>query len=537
MGLRDYLPTVQIDGQKLKLSALAGLEAARLPTLVAFLALLPRLIGLGTRPFWLDEVFTLQRASLKPAALVQNSFYNHHMPSFFLLLSPFTGLQHPQFWLRFPSAVFGALSVMLVFMIGSRIAGRMAGIIAALIIGLSPAALAFSQEARSYTLEMCLILVALYGITRLALDLPAASLRLGAPGARAGWAAYIIGSIAALDVLGDSLPWLIAANIIGGLLLLQSQSRWRLLANFAIADVIIAFCCAPFYVAMLMHQSTGFIESTEWIPPLNLSRLWYDFGSVYFMRVADAVTFHFMAVPTPRVLVWLIDAGLAGAVVAAAWSLRRRPAMLVVLGVSLFFLPLSFTLVSLWHPVMLPRYILWSAAPFAILAGIGASALLDFFSLRLRVAAVSLAAVLLLTNMAPYYHVETKPRWDIAAKILAQDVAPGDVVYLYDSGALPILRVYLPPGSKTVVLDDAKGGLAHAEQAILQGKRVWAVYGHAGQSGQRQALAKFFDGAQALGRPKIVQVAGYRIIIALYGPRNSGTQSALALTSPQTPFR
>src|SRR5271163_256181 len=98
------------------------------PFLVFVLALLPRLIDLGTRPFWLDEVFTLQRASLPPWALVQDSFLNHHMPSFFLLLSPLTALGAPQFWLRFPSAVFGALSVMLVFLITRRIAGRRAGV-------------------------------------------------------------------------------------------------------------------------------------------------------------------------------------------------------------------------------------------------------------------------------------------------------------------------------------------------------------------------------------------------------------------------
>jgi len=495
---------------------MSWLKSARLPALVAFLALVPRLIDLGARPFWLDEVFTLQRASLAPAALVQDSFINHHMPSFFLLLSPLVPLGDPQFWLRLPSAVFGALSVMLVFMIASRIAGRTAGIIAALIIGLSPVALAFSQEARSYTLEMCLILVALYGVTRLALDVPAACGRLWAAPARAGWAAFILGSAAALDVLGDGLPWLVTANIIGLALLPHAPNRRALLRNFALADLIIALACAPFYALMTRYQGQGYIQSIMWIPPLDLSRLWYNLGSVYFMRVADSVTFRFMDVPTPAALVWLIDAGLSAAVLIAAWALRRRPAMLAVLGISFIFLPLMFTVISIWRPILLPRYILWSAAPFAILAGIGGERLLAFFSPRSRMVVVGAAAVLLLTNMAPYYHAETKPRWDIAAHLLAQDVALGDVVYLYDTGALPILRVYLPPGTQTVVLNDSAGDLDHARQALSQGKRVWAVYGHAGQSGEPKALTHFFARNQALGAPKMVQIAGNRIVIALY---------------------
>ena len=506
----------------------------RWPLLVFIVALLPRLIRLGARPFWLDEVFTLQRASLAPAALVHDSFLNHHMPSFFLMLSPLIALGDPQFWLRLPSAMFGALAVVLVYLIANRIAGRTAGIVAALILGLSPTALAFSQEARSYTLEMALILVALYGITQLALDIPAASQPLRARRVWPAWGAFILGSAAALDVLGDGLPWLITANVIGAALVLQSPARKQLLKNFVIADLIIGVCSAPFYALMLFCQGSGFINSVMWIPPLDVSRVWYDFGSVYFMHVADSVTFHFMHVPTPKALIWLIEAVLVLAVGAAAWVLRRRPAMLAVLGISFTFLPLMFTVISIWRPILLPRYILWSAAPFAILAGIGASALLEFFKPRLRLALVSSAAALLLANMAPYYHAETKPRWDIAAKMLAQEVEPGDVVYLYDTGALPILRVYLPPGSDTTVLSDSDGDLNHAVQAVHQGKRVWTVFGHAGQSGGTKELAKFDARTKILGTPKQVQVAGKRIFIALYDPQNTVVSCAQTSSSPNS---
>ncbi len=502
------------------------LRDMRWPFAVFVLALLPRLSGLGSRPFWLDEAFTFQRASLAPAALVQDSFVNHHMPSFFLMLSPLVGLGDPQYWLRLPSAVFGALAVMLVYLIACRVGGRTAGIVAALIIGLSPTALAFSQEARSYTLEMFLILVALYGITRLAMDISAASKPIRWNAAGGFWAAFILGSAAALDVLGDGLPWLVVANIIGAALLVQSPNRWQLARNFLLADFIVALLCGPFYYLMTLHQGQGYIQSVMWIPPLNISRLWYNLGSVYFMRVADSVTFRFMQVPTPHALVWLIDAALVMAVGGAAWVLRRRPALLAVLGISCVFLPLSFTIVSIWRPILLPRYILWSAAPFAILAGIGGAALLDSARPRLRALALGAAGLLLFANMVPYYHVETKPRWDIAAKLLAKDVSPGDVVYLYDSGALPILRVYLPPGARNVVLKDSAGDLNHAELALSQGKRVWAVYGHAGQSAERVAFSKFFAGANALGKPAETQVAGKRIMIALYEPANANGAGA-----------
>jgi 4-amino-4-deoxy-L-arabinose transferase-like glycosyltransferase len=493
-------------------------RAAAFPLAVFILALIPRLIDLGSRPFWLDEVFTDQRASLPFWKLVQNSFENHHMPSYFLLLSPLVGLGDPQFWLRLPSAVFGALAVMLVFIIARRVAGSLAGVAAALVIGLSPTALAFSQEARSYTLEMALILVALYGVLRLASDLPAACRPMFSRAAGANWALFIAASAIALDILGDGLPWILTANLILLLMLPWAPQRWGLLRNLLLADGLIALCCAPFYALMLRHQGSGFVDSVMWIPTLNAARLWYDLGAVYFMRIADSVTFRFMAVPTPLIVPASIGLGLAGAVLTAAWVLRRRPAQLAVLAVSCLFLPVLFTVVSIWRPILLPRYILWSSAPFAILAGIGAAALLRRARPPVRLAALGAAAALLLVNMAPYYQAETKPRWDIAAKMLAQEVHAGDVVYLYDLGALPILKLYLPGHGQSPVLAEATGQLDHAVQSEAAGHRVWVVYGHAGQSGLTQQWSEFYAKSRALGSPKKLQVAGKRIFIALYVP-------------------
>ncbi len=510
-------------------------RAQLVPLTVFFAALLPRLIDLGRRPFWLDEVFTLNRATLPPAALVHDSFINHHMPSFFLLLSPFIALGHPELWLRLPSAVFGAMSVMLVYLIGARIGGRVAGLIAALILGLSPTALAFSQEARSYTMEMALILVALYGLVGLALDIPAASRPWRNSPARNAWIAFILGSAAALDVLGDGAPWVLTANIAGLALLWQSMARRQLLWNFVRADLIIAACSVPFYVVM-SHAGTESLQSGfMWIPPLNLARLWYNLGSIYFMRVADSVSFQFMEVATPLWLLWGITAALLLGVACGIWRLRRRPALLATLLLASALLPAMLAVISLWRPVLLPRYILWSGAPFAILAGIGGAMIFSLLPRRIATGALAAGAALLLVNLIPYYSAETKPRWDIAARMLSQDVAPGDVLLLDDLGALPVLKVYLPPGTEAVVLRDSDGNLAHAEQAEAAGKRVWAIFGHAGQSSAVTAEERdAYDAKLApLGTPRQVQTAGNRIVITLFDPTSHFLTSNCTTTPPR----
>jgi 4-amino-4-deoxy-L-arabinose transferase-like glycosyltransferase len=476
-----------------------------------------RLIGIASRPFWLDEVFTMQRVRMRPAALIHDSLISHHLPSFFLLLSALVPLGNPQFWLRAPSAVFGAIAVMLVFLIGQRVAGRSAGLMGAMILGLSPAALAYSQEARSYTMLMSLILLALLAMTELAMDIPAASLPFSAPGAaRRAWLTFTLASIGAVDILANGFLWVLTANLIVAVMITQSSRRIALLRNILIADLCILVCSVPFYIIMAMTITQKFTDSVGWIPGLSGPRLWYNFASIYLMRIGDAVTFKLMNVTTPALVMWTIDAGLVAAVGLAAWRLRRRPEVLALLGFSFLVLPAALTIISLWQPILLPRYILWSAAPFAILAGIGGSFVINLLPRRSRGLAFAGIALLLLINLKPYYTAETKPRWDIAAQILAKNVLPGDVVFLNDQYALPELQMYLPKQAAAVVLNNSVADLQHAQIAKGQGKRVWAVYGIAGQTADEEGWPAFYASMAPLGAPKQIQMAGNRIYITLY---------------------
>lgn len=486
----------------------ARVKAALWPCGIFILALLPRLRDLGNRPFWLDEVFTYNRAALPPKALALNSFQNHHAPGFFLLLSPFTHLGHPEFWLRLPSAIFGALAVALVFMIAARVAGRLAGVMAALILGLSPTVLGFAQEARSYTLVMTLILVALYGVTRLAQN---------SSRERTSWLCYSLGTAAALNILGDSLPWFIAANLILLALLGFSPQRRAFVRAILWSDALILALTAPVYLFMLHFQAQSVTTSLGWIPPLTPGRIWYNFGAVYLMHVPDWVSFRLLSHHAIPGVVWLVDLLLLIALAVAVWHLRRRPQMLITQGLAFLFLPCLFLLISLAHPVLLPRYLLWSAAPFAILAGVGLASLIRTLTAPWQryLAGLGVAALLVL-NMLPYYKTETKPRWDIAAQQLASEVKPGDVVLFSDTGVIPILQLYLPAAAQPIVLGTPYADAKQAQNALAQGHRVWVVYGHAGQN--TSTRHGFFTGLQQLGQPELIQKAGKRITIALYQP-------------------
>ena len=118
-----------------------------LPTAIGVLALVLRLYGLGDKPFWLDELSSLRRATATIPDLVADSLHGSHYPSYFLILWLIGRIGTSEWLLRLPSAVFGAVGASLTCAIGRRVAGSRAGVIAGLLTACSPFEVELGQEA------------------------------------------------------------------------------------------------------------------------------------------------------------------------------------------------------------------------------------------------------------------------------------------------------------------------------------------------------------------------------------------------------
>ena len=485
---------------------------------VLCIGLAARLLHIERQPFWLDEALTFQRVHMGTGGLIADSFANRHMPSYFLLLQLISQFDSGNAMLRIPSALFGALSAGMVFAIARRIGGRSAGIVAGLLMALSPLQVQYGQEARSYTLVTLLITIALWGLVRLAQNPLRASLSIRNRDFEWwGWATYVFGTIGALDVLGDAAPWLIAANVslflIWRSLRLQSspEAGAGFMRNGLLSLAIILVCCLPFYGAILAASDGQMLQKFDWIPPLSWRNLRVVAKSAYLMRMAAVV--RFSVLPTAVPLLGLLVAVLGGV---GLWRMRGRLEGRILL-LSFAVLPLLLLAISLIKSMVLPRYILWSAAPFFVLAGLGAATLPRRF-LPIAVTALMMVCAV---NLAPVYRVETKPRWDMAAATLAANVRPGDTVYTGDANAPTMLTVLQPKGaapieSTAVVTPKLDVALARWKQ----GSRVWAVNGRSAM-GKRVELDDFKDRIAALGTPTLQIPEGNEITILMFSAPTS----------------
>ncbi|MBB5358211.1 putative membrane protein [Rhodanobacter sp. ANJX3] len=491
--------------------------------IIVFIGLTARLMHIDSQPFWLDEALTYQRVHLGIGSLIADSFSNRHMPSYFLMLQAISPLDTNNAGLRIPSALFGTASIAVVFTIARRVAGRAAAVVAALLMALSPLQVQYGQEARSYTLVTLLITVALWGLVRLAQNSRGAALDFRhAEFDRFGWGAYVLGTIGALDVLGDAAPWLLAANL--SLYLIwrslctphNSEASRCFRRNWLFSAGLILMFCVPFYGAILAFSDGQMLQKFDWIPPLSWQNLRVAAKSTYLMRMAAVV--RFSVLPTVVPLLGLLVAALGGI---GLYRMRRRlEGRVLLLGFAV--LPLLLLAVSLVKSMVLPRYILWSAAPFFILVGIGATAL------PRRMLPVAITALLLLCtiNLLPIYHTETKPRWDRAAATLAAHVRPGDTVFTGDANAPTMLAVLQPKDQ--VPIDQSALVTSRLDVALArwkQGSRVWAVNGRSAM-GPGITLDAFKSRIAALGTPALEIPEGKEITILMFdAPGTAGSTS------------
>jgi mannosyltransferase len=131
-------------------------------SLIAILVLstVLRLYQIGAESLWVDEMNSL---------IVAEGYWSHRnaaRPLYYVLLNGWMAFGHSDAWLRGLSVVFGVGCVALIFELGKQLFNRQTGLVAALLIGVSPLFINHSQEIRMYSLSSFLSLLGTLAISR-----------------------------------------------------------------------------------------------------------------------------------------------------------------------------------------------------------------------------------------------------------------------------------------------------------------------------------------------------------------------------------
>ncbi|MBI4496864.1 MAG: glycosyltransferase family 39 protein [Chloroflexi bacterium] len=478
-----------------------GLLPARalLPALVAtLLGFGLRVFRLGEQSLWYDEAFSVLLAVRPLPSIVAGTALDTMPPLYYLLLHAW-GLPAGDFWVRFPSAFFGTLTVPLTFAVGTRLLGPRVGLLAALITAVAPFQVFFGQEARMYGLLGALSLLTVYWFLRMGRrDLAAPAL-----GGQVPRLAFVCAG--ALAVYTHALAWLTVGSLGLWWLLAQRGRFWRdpgtVLAFLGVGALYLP------WAGILVEQAQR-VQGSFWTPPPTpLTPL----ASLYVFTFGPFL-------PAPRwstagiVLVLLV---FVLALVAARARLADSHGR-AGLGFVLFWLgmPLALAyLLSQLQPIYLERTLIGASYGLYLLLAWG------LLYLRPRPVAWGLGvAGLCLVGVALgrwYFDPAAgKPPLRSAAVAIAQAWQEGDAIIHTGDGSYLPLRVYLPDRPQELLDGDPEfaAGTARAqstlrvigavpvsaEHAAAGYRRVWLVLAPDHSPEFQQAAAQEFGRGRRL---------------------------------------
>lgn len=485
------------------------LSAACLTLPIVLLAAFLRTHQIAHKSLWLDEAFSVWMSEQPlPDLFTWTVRIDQHPPLYYLVLRAWAQLggSPPSpaaraFWVRMPSAFLGTLSVAVIYALGRRLAGPTAGLLAALLLAISPFHVWFGQEARMYTLFTLNASLAMLGLVRLITWPPLSPLRgLYGRGLERGlaWALYIFFTAATLWTHNTGLFFWAATNlfVLGGATLstqrgIRQETGFsgknpisRALKDWLLAQLAILLLWSP-WLPPFLQQAAG-VDREFWLS----APTWATIG-----ETLSSFTSAFLPPRTAwRTLLWLACGVLLGA---GIYALQIKPVVLSLLA-TLFVTPfVGELLVSLRRPIFYTRTLIWATLPLYLLFAIGAAA--GAATVRKRRASGALVwialALLLAANarsIHTYYADYQKEAWDEAAQYVAKGSQPGDLILFNASWVqLPFDFYFQTPvvvQKRGLPVDLFDRGILEPKmteedlprlEALLQGQtRVWLVYSH-----------------------------------------------------------
>ena len=312
---------------------------------IVVIAALLRVIFLGARSFWSDEIVSVNLATDNWGGFwFWVSSREANMALYYLLLRAWVKLGDGEAWVRLLSALAGIVTIPLLYALVRRLYDERLAWIAALLAATSACLVEFSQEARSYSLVILLCVLSYHFFVRMIQEE-----RLWIVGA------YILVSIAALYAhffaglvicaQAVSLQWLPAKSI-----------QWRKLIP-AWGAVVIAALPICFFV---LKRDVG---QLDWVQPTTIPEVYKL--AIFFAGGPKALA---------AVLSVFSLGMITAAIVANSKILRTKSEAGWKVAMPLLWaaLPgLLIVLISFHKPLFVHRYLLVSLPGYLILIALG----------------------------------------------------------------------------------------------------------------------------------------------------------------------
>ncbi len=368
-------------------------------TLITIAGAWLRLSHLGAKSLWLDEGATVTLARVPWHRFMWIWWHGEAnlQTIYFLMMRGWVHMGSSEAFLRLPSAIFGTVAIPLLYLVTRKFTGVTASLAAAALLAFSPSGVYYSQEARSYSLAIVMVLLATYFFVRAVEE-----------NRRADWALWTVFGIAAF--YSHDLAALVLLAQAVSIFFKAPPVPWR---RVIVCGAIIFVAALPglTYIFRATPENLHFI----WMPKPSAKEVWHL--AMFFGGSGAKVGMAIVLWTAGAVTLWTASRyGTADA--------RWRAALVMLWAILPAFV---LALVSLRQPMFLQRYMIFSMPALMLLAGIGVG--------NLRKWRIGLLLVVILCASASVTIVRkyNKPRedWRGASNLVFRSATPGDAVAFF----------------------------------------------------------------------------------------------------------
>ncbi|HEX3035923.1 MAG TPA: glycosyltransferase family 39 protein [Thermodesulfobacteriota bacterium] len=387
--------------------------------IILFVGLFLRIYHLGYESIWIDEGYSIIFAKLNPSQIIEvTSKDDFHTPFYYIILHYWMNLfGDSEFSIRFPSAIFGFLAILMIYKVGSLIFDKKVGLLSSLILALSIFHIHYSQDARMYSLMAFLTLVSMYFFIRL--------MKERSFGTSIG---YILSSTLLIYTQYFGLFIVVAQNIYLATLFLFSREKLKInLRKWVLLQVTIILLFAP-WIVILVKQMLR-VKSGFWIPEPTFGTLVKSFRvySGHYLFILFLILSFFSAVRFKRIRGKINWKGVFKS--AETYGINKNLSdisniyLLLVWLLTPIILP--FIISKVLTPVYWDRYTIGASVAFYILIAKGISNINHKY---VKSAVIGIVVIGSLVNVWGYHTGTNKEQWRGIANYVDANAQPGDLV-------------------------------------------------------------------------------------------------------------
>lgn len=436
--------------------------------MIVSLSFLLRIYRAGDKSIWLDEGFSVSN-SKNPILTIMTSPDPHSL--YFLILHFWTKLfGYSELSIRFPSIIFGVLSVYVIFKLGEVIFDNESiGILSAFIVSISRYHIQYSQDARPYSLLFLFVLLSNYYFIKILKEMK------GEQNVnKRRYTGYTISSIMTIFSQATGLFYIISQNIYYLLFQRPNIKSW-IKGQFIILSIFllwILYIISPFITMNIENAS----NNTNIFPTAN-----FIYGTFELFLGNDYILYIFVSVMVMGLIIR---------------AYNKEDMKIFYFMILWLFLPFIFGFMTFYFmkkPMgyMYSRYFI---ATFPVLILLFSNGIFSIASLNFggrkhidKIAKISVISIILIITMFQipltegYYQNMGREQWKDVANYIKENKEDSDTILLYPN-FLEIPFSYYYNGTGSMGIDDA----TDIKNIEKNQEVIWLVFSHLQYDGRKK---------------------------------------------------